>query len=241
MINFIVVEDNHFFNDKIINIIQMYMSKIKLDYKIYSFFDYSEKVYDFIENDSLTNKIYILDIECPSGKGTDAARKIRNIDIKSFIIFITAYYNKYQQVMLSNYFMFLAFINKKDDYEKDLENALNIGVLKINDNNIIRISQGSLRVTLEKKDILYVYIKERRTYVVTTYQIFDTSMTLQDMILILGKNFMYCHKSIIINIENVKNIISKNREIYFDPEHYVIASKGLIKEVIKQFKLLCVK
>lgn len=87
------------------------MSKLKIDYKIYSFFNYTNEVYEIINNNTISNKIYILDIACPSNSGTSAATEIRKSDIKSFVIFITNYYNHYQQIMLANYFMFLAFIN----------------------------------------------------------------------------------------------------------------------------------
>ena len=241
MINFILVEDNHFFNETVINIINEFMQRTNLDYKVYSFFDYTDGVYEIINDDSIKNKIYILDIVCPSDSGTNFATEIRKRDIHSFLIFITNYYDKYQQAMLSEYYMFLAFINKRKNYKKDLIKALGIGTKTIDDNNIVRINQGTLKITLEKKNILYVYIEDRRTYIVTTYRSFDLSMSLQEILSLLGKGFMYCHKSIIINASRIKNIDSKNREIYFDEEHYVVASKTLIKEVIKEFDKLCIK
>lgn len=241
MINFILVEDNHYFNEIIINIVNKFMKKFNIDYKFYSFFDYTKQVYEIINDETMSNKIYILDIVCPSNYGTSITSQIRKNDIKSFIIFITAYYNQYQQTMLSQYFMFLAFIDKEKNYEQDLINALDIGISKINDNNIIRISHGSLKITLEKKDIRYIYIEERRTYIVTNYNTFNTSMTLREMFSILGYNFIYCHKSIIVNVEAIKNILPKSREIYFDDKDYIVASKTLIKNVIRQFEDLCIK
>lgn len=241
VINFILVEDNRFFHEILKNIIDEYMAKIKIDYTIYSFFDYTNEVYEIINDDTILNKIYILDIVCPSNSGTSAATEIRKNDIKSFVIFITNYYNQYQQVMLANYFMFLAFINKKKNYKKELCTALNIGTKAISDTNIVRINHGSLKLTLEKKDILYVNIKNRRTYIVTSYQTFDLAMSLQELFLLLGKGFMYCHKSIIVNTSQIKNIDSKNREICFDEEHYVVASKALIKNITKEFNKICIK
>lgn len=169
VINFILVEDNRFFHEILKNIIDEYMAKIKIDYTIYSFFDYTNEVYEIINDDTILNKIYILDIVCPSNSGTSAATEIR------------------------------------------------------------------------KKDILYVNIKNRRTYIVTSYQTFDLAMSLQELFLLLGKGFMYCHKSIIVNTSQIKNIDSKNREICFDEEHYVVASKALIKNITKEFNKICIK
>ncbi len=241
VMNFILIEDNHFFNEKITKIINEYMKRTYLDYKIYPFFDYTAEVYKIIDDNTIQNKIYILDIVCPSNKGTNVATHIRKNDIKSFLIFITDYYDDYQQTMLSEYFMFLAFINKKQNYKEDLFNALHLGTKAINDNNIVRIEKGTLRLTLAKKDILYVHIKDRRTYIVTRYETFDLSMSLQEIFFLLKNGFMYCHKSIIINVLQIRNIVSKTREVYFDEEHYVVASKVLIKEVIDEFEKLCTK
>lgn len=88
---------------------------------------------------------------------------------------------------------------------------------------------------------MYVNIKNRRTYIVTTYRTFDLSMSLQEIFLLLGKGSMYCHKSTIFNILQVKDIDSKSREIYFDGGQYVVASKSLIKEISKEFNKICIK
>ena len=86
VMNFILIEDNHFFNEKITKIINEYMKRTYLDYKIYPFFDYTAEVYKIIDDNTIQNKIYILDIVCPSNKGTNVATHIRKNDIKSFLI-----------------------------------------------------------------------------------------------------------------------------------------------------------
>ena len=110
MINFIVCDDKKYFIDEVINIIDSVMINNNQLYNKFEFNEYNDEFIKIIYS-NLEYKIYILDIEVNQNSGIDIARKIRNIDINSMIIFITSYYEKYTKDILKSKFMFLDFID----------------------------------------------------------------------------------------------------------------------------------
>ena len=115
MINFIICEDNVNDSKSTQQVIAKYMMKNEIDYRIHLYDDYNSDFMKIIEK-KLPFKIYILDIETPSGSGIDMARVIRNKDVDSIIIFLTGH-DDLSKVVAKKDFLFLTFINKFDDAE----------------------------------------------------------------------------------------------------------------------------
>lgn len=90
MINFIVGEDTDSYRLTIERIISEYMMKNDLEYSLHVFKDYNQEFLNIID-EKLSFKVYILDIETPSGSGIDMARRIRKKDVNSIIIFLTGH------------------------------------------------------------------------------------------------------------------------------------------------------
>lgn len=130
MINFIICDDKKEFIDEIENTINTVMMKNNEAYKKHIYSEYNDNFINIIDK-NLSWKIYILDIEVKDKLGIDIARKIREKDIESMIIFITAYYEKYIQDILKSKFMFLDFINKQNDYQKELESTIEYALKNI--------------------------------------------------------------------------------------------------------------
>ena len=86
MINFIVCDDNVSILNSVKEVISKMMMKNKQSYQIHPFVEYDAGFINKM-NEKLTNKIYILDIETKMASGIDVARKIRQKDINSIIIF----------------------------------------------------------------------------------------------------------------------------------------------------------
>ena len=105
MVNFIICEDNKELNKQYQKIIDKLCISLKISYQTHVFFDYDEDFFEVMKQD-LPFKIYVLDIEADSCKGTEVASKIRRKDLKSFIIFITSHYLKYSKKLLESKYMF---------------------------------------------------------------------------------------------------------------------------------------
>lgn len=131
MVNFIICEDDEETLTHVENIIDRFMMKNSLAYKVRKFNDYNESFIKIMKEPTYS-KVYILDIQLPSKSGIDIARNIRNNDVNSVIIFLTQH-EELGLTILKNELMFLSFINKYDNYENRLEISIKkaLEVLKV--------------------------------------------------------------------------------------------------------------
>lgn len=216
MINFIICDDKQFFIDKIIEIIDMVMIKKHQAYKTYKFHEYNNQFMAAMNSD-LPFKIYILDIEVGNKSGIDIARKIREHDIESMIIFITSFYEKYIQDILKSKFMFLDFINKQNDYKKELTLTLEYALQNISKKNIIRFKSQGVIYTLFSNDILYIIRdKDRKCTIKTTTNEYTISKPLVELYDLLDERFIYSHRACIVNQDRIKIYNKRKRTILFD-------------------------
>lgn len=216
MINFIVCDDKKYFIDEVINIIDSVMINNNQLYNKFEFNEYNDEFIKMIYS-NLEYKIYILDIEVNQNSGIDIARKIRDIDINSMIIFITSYYEKYTKDILKSKFMFLDFINKKDDYKKELSQTLEYAISNIQKKNIIRFKSQGILYTLSANDILYIKRdKDRKCTIKTSTNEYVVSNTLVELYELLDDRFIYSHRACIVNQTRIKIYNKRNRLIIFD-------------------------
>ena len=154
MINFIVCDDDKNVVKKIKNIISKFMMKNEHSYKTYFFNDYNTEFMKIIDS-KLQCKIYILDIETPTRSGIDIARLIREKDVDSMIIFITGH-EELGSTILKNDLMFLSFINKFDNYENRLTDAIKKALKMFHKKNILKFKDGNTLYTISMDDIIYI-------------------------------------------------------------------------------------
>ena len=204
MINFIICDDNEFFLMEICKIVDDFCLKKKINYKIYPF-----KKYDFeffkVMDESLDNKVYILDIETPSGNGIDIAKKLRSKDLNSFLIFISSYTEKYIRRVASSDAMILGYISKRKNYKDELNKRLRkifrLGFQK----NVIRFKDQGIIYTFDMRLIYFIKAdsKKRRSIIYSQSGTTEVRITLKKLKQILDYRFEYSHRSCIINHEQV--------------------------------------
>lgn len=144
MIHFIVCEDNLFYQNKILSVIDKISFRLNLKCKRLVYNDFDEEFEKIIKED-ITHKIYILDIETKSNTGTNIARKIRQTDTRSIIIFITSFFDKYLIDVTKNC-LFLDYIDKRDAYENILYHTLE---------NNLKNTDKSLYLCINNRDCTY--------------------------------------------------------------------------------------
>ena len=215
MINFIVCEDNDIVLNKNINTINNIMFSNNIEYKIYSFKNYTEELQNLIDN-NFDNKIYVLDIELEDSSGIDIARKIRKNDWSSLIIFSTAHFELFPQVF-SDKLMIFDYITKFDDYENNLSNSLKKCLDIITHNNTINFKSESEYHNVKLNTILYLtYDKySRKTIIKTLNNKYYVNNTLSSFENSLNQSFKRINRSYIVNMLNVKNINYKEKMIEF--------------------------
>lgn len=133
------------------------------------------------------------------------------------IIFITAYYEKYIQDILKSKFMFLDFINKQNDYRKELTITLEYALKNIKKKNIIRFKNSGIIYTLSTKEILYISRdKDRKCTIKTESNEFIVLKTLVELYELLDESFTYSHRACIVNLDRIKLYNKKEHLITFD-------------------------
>lgn len=216
MVNFIICDDNRKDRDKVEKIVDKFMMKNQLHYEKHLFDDYDDSFLKLIKK-KIAFKVYILDIEAPSMSGIDVARIIRNRDVNSVLIFLTGH-NELAETVIRNDFLFLSFINKFDNCEERLINALGecLKILGVRKN--LRFKDNGILYTISFDDILYITRDsvDRKCIIKTDYSEFKVNMSLNKIESMLEKNFVKTHRSCIINSSRTVSINKRHRLIRFD-------------------------
>jgi len=233
MIHFIVCDDNKNLLKNLVSKIDDIMMGNVHDYEIHPFTDYDDKFMKIVE-EKLQCKIYILDVEVPSASGINVARKIRENDVDSAIIFLTSH-NEVGSILLKEEIMFLAFICKYDNADKRLESAIQKAMELIGKKMAIRFEDQNAIYTIPVKNLIYITTDtiERKLIIKTDYSIIKVSKTLLEMEKLLPSQFKHSHRACIVNVDRIVTIDKKNNEIIFDNGDKIsLVTKGFRKELV---------
>ncbi|MDD4607899.1 MAG: LytTR family DNA-binding domain-containing protein [Bacilli bacterium] len=216
MIEFIVCDDDIKTCEKVKNIITKIMMKNKQAYKTHVFNDYDDAFLKFIKQNQKAN-IYILDIETKSRSGIDIARIIRQNDVESIIIFLTVH-EELGPTILKTELLFLSFINKFDNAEARLFQALKKALTMLSIKKRLKFEEKNIIYTISLNDILYVMSDSinRKSVIKTTNNSYYTYRSLVKMQSMVDDRFVRTHRSCIVNLDRVVTIDKKQRIITFD-------------------------
>ena len=216
MINFIICDDVEKYCQKIENIVSKYMMKNKLEYRTHTFNDYNEEFLKMV-NKKLPFKVYILDIETPTSSGIDIARIIRRKDIDSVLIFLTGH-QELDRVVMKNDFLFLAFINKFDNCEKRLTDALDKSLKLFKIKKTIRLKDNGVTYSIPLDDILYITRDsvDRKCMIVTDYTTFKVGKNLNEIEKMVTDNFIKTHRACLMNKKRITSYNKTKRIVTFD-------------------------
>ena len=216
MINFIVCDDDVKYRNQISTILTKYMGNSDTDYRTHIFSDYNLDVINIVK-EKLPNKIYILDIETPSGSGIDVARAIRKYDMNSIIIFLTGH-QELSPMVLEKVALFLRFINKFDGWEDKLVFALDEAFKVLNHKKSIKFKDNGVVYTISLDDIISVIrdTVERKIILKTEYAEFKLNMSLKDFKSLISDDFIQTHRACIINKRRIATISKPKRLIVMD-------------------------
>ncbi len=232
MINFIVCDDEKEIVEKVKIILMKIAFQANIEYKIHAFNSYDESFMQTM-NSNLENKIYILDIEVEDSSGLEVAKQIREKDWKSIIIILTAHY-ELETLAYKSKILLLDFISKYELYDEKIYNIIKLCIeRKLNDDKLkIKTKNGIERI--DYKDIVCILYDsyKRKSKIITLYSKYETSESLKGIKEKLKGNFMYTHKSCIVNMDNVKTIDIKNKVIVFSNNTKTdLLSRKYLKEV----------
>lgn len=215
MINFILCDDNKYVRDLNETVISKIAMPHDFNYTVHSFDKYSIKLKNLINTPS-DIKIYILDLELPNKSGIDIAREIRKVDWDSIIIILTSH-DELELKLLKQKLLIFDFISKFDNYEKRLEESINMIISKVNTKKIISFKCNKELHHVKLDNIFYVYRDSsiEKTIIVTDDNEYPVREPLSIIASKLGNDFYQTHRACYVNINKIESVDFKNSLIYF--------------------------
>lgn len=187
--------------------------------------------------------IYFLDIEFGTGmekEGLYLGAKIREYDSDGYIVYISSHTEK-SMMILNLRITATDFIDKgnaetlKKRIGEVLDSIYERDTLKLPDEKTLKFKTRAEQTYLKQSDIYYIEVVPggRKIAIHTQNCIYEIGESLKSIASQLGDNFVYCHKSIIVNTEHIKAIQKNERKILFDNNAFCDTSARLLKSISK--------
>lgn len=233
MMKCIVVEDEKRVQENIQNVIRKLSIEKDIDLDVKYYKKFTKELEEEI-NEELYRKVYIMDIELESGpSGIEIAKKIREKDWESEIIFVTNHDKMFETVhrkVLDVFDFIEKFDNMEDRIEKDILTIYNQKF----DKKMLKILARNADLEIYYKNINYIARdKEERKLIIYCNDVtFKINESLNDLLEKLDNRFIRVHRSCIVNKENV--VLYNYKEGYFmlkNGEKVPLLSKKYRKEI----------
>ena len=236
MYNFIICDDSKYFNESYQKVIVDIANILNIKFCIHSFSIYNDKLKELIYDNSIENKIYILDLLLPIVPGDKIGRIIRETDMASFIIFITSFHSEFEDIIVNGEYFYLKFIDKNNNFQETLFDTLKRNIEKKNGIETLKIEIKNQFYQIVPNNITYICTENRKIVIHNIYN--DNiiiSTTLSHIHELLPNHFMLSKNCCLINIKRISNIDKNNRIIYFNNNDKTnLVSKSYLNKIIKE-------
>lgn len=184
--------------------------------------------------------IYFLDIDLKSDiNGLKLAQELRNYDPRGFIIFITAH-SELSFMTFQYRVEAMDFVLKDNPAEAKVklrECLLRAWERHVSLANRARkaftIEVGTRKISVDHEDILFfetsstihkiiLHAKDRQI---------EFSGTMKELERALDSSFVRCHRSFLVNRNNIKEVDAKNRILYFEGGESCLGSTRMMKDL----------
>lgn len=239
MLNIFVCEDDETQRRNVVQIIQNTILIEELDMKLV--LDTADP-YLLLEKvkTSQNTGIYFLDIDLNSSmNGMKLAQQIRLFDPRGFIIFITAHselsYMTFQYKVEA-----MDFVLKDNPSEikvkirECLLNAMERYTLQTNKTyKVYTIDVGGRKISVDYNDIFFFETSDNIHKVIlhAKDRQIEFISTIKELTNTLDSDFVRCHRSFLVNKNNIKEIDTKNRVICFTNGETCLMSTRMMKDL----------
>lgn len=174
-------------------------------------------------------QILMLDIYMHELSGIDTARKIRMIDEDCIIILTTTSVDH----ALDGYAVkAIRYLVKPVVYEAVAEALDKCRDLFRQTMRFIEVPIGKLSMNIPLKDIVFIEVLNHRCFIHTPIKTLQTSLSLTELESMLGgKPFLRCHRSYIINIQQVEEVLEDDFKV---KNHQLVPIRKDSKTAVKQ-------
>ena len=182
--------------------------------------------------------IYFLDIDLNSDiNGMKLAQQIRLFDPRGFIIFITAHselsYMTFQyRVEAMDFVLKDSPAEAKVKIRECLLNAMERYTLQTNKTHkVYTVEAGGRKISVDHEDIFFfeTSVNIHKVILHARDRQIEFSGTIKELAGTLGGDFVRCHRSFLVNKNNIKEIDSKKRIIYFTNGESCLMSTRMMK------------
>ena len=237
MLNIFVCEDNAAQRRTIVQIIQNTVLMEELDMQLVLNAGDPYVLLEKVKTSQNTG-IYFLDIDLHSDmNGMKLAQQIRLFDPRGFIIFITAH-SELSFMTFQYRVEAMDFVLKDNPAEAKVKirecllNAMERYTLQTNKTHKVYTAQvGGRKISVDYEDIFFfetsgnihkviLHAKDRQI---------EFSGTIKELEGILDDSFIRCHRSFLVNRNNIKEADAKNRIIYFTNGEACLMSTRMMK------------
>ncbi len=165
--------------------------------------------FEYISSNNVN--VVFLDIEFSGCKenGLDIAKKIRKINKNCYLIFVTSHF---EYIVNAYKFKTFDYIFKSSIDIENISSTLKRLFDDIYDSDAKFLKINNKNTFIDLKDILFI----EKAGVKIIYHTYQTDYVSYNSFnkLTLPKNFIRCHKSFIVNIDNISNISYADNIIY---------------------------
>ena len=212
MLNFVICDDNKSVLDRLAKMLESIFMEHNYDAEIKFKTTESDKLKDYIRNNNVD--VVILDINLNSDvSGLKLAEELRKWNKHFYLIFTTGHLE----------YALLAYRVKTFDYipkpvtmerlESTVSRIFEDVTNSTNKQRFIRV--GNSKIVIKVSDIIYIKkdgMKLIYHTITSDYEVYSSFIRIEST---LPKNFIRCHKSYIVNLDNIKNIIANKNIIVF--------------------------
>lgn len=212
MLNFIICDDEEHMLNRLSQLFEKAFLKNDFDAKIVLKTSNYKEVLSFMSTNDVN--VIVLDIEFKNSNinGLNIAEEIRKINKDCYIIFITAHFEYIVQAYDYKTFAYL------------FKNALTVDTLSDTLTRLFDDISGSSRKFLkidskgtfiDLNDVQFIEKNGMKLIYHSSHKNFETYNSFARIEHTLPENFVRCHKSFIVNINNIANISLSNSSITF--------------------------
>lgn len=208
MLNFVLCDDNSNILSKLASMLQNIFIKHDLQAEITFTSTEPDEILDFTKNNTVD--VLILDINLKHEiSGLNLAEKVRSFNKNVYIIFTTGHL---EYIMLAYKVKTFDYLAKPITTEKLEDTILRLYNDALNSSNKYLNING--KMFINQKDILYIKKNGMKVIICTPNQNYETYSSFNKLELCLPDNFVRCHKSYIVNLNNISNI--NDTTIFFE-------------------------
>lgn len=182
--------------------------------------------------------IYFLDIDLKcSMNGMKLAQQIRLFDPRGFIIFITAH-SELSYMTFQYRVEAMDFVLKDNPAEAKVKirecllSAMERYTLQTNKTHkVFTVQTGGRAINVDYDDILFFETSSNIHKVIlhAKDRQIEFSSAMKELTSTLGADFIRCHRSFLVNKNNIKEVDAKNRIIYFTNGETCLMSTRMMK------------